>query len=142
MTNNIHIQLADWHQGKEALMAVRTQVFVEEQQVPMELEMDDQDATCIHIKATTLQGQVVGTARLLPNQYIGRMCVLKAYRHQGVGGKMLVFLIDIARKKGYKNVMLNAQISALPFYQKHGFVSDSEVFMEAGIPHKHMSLKL
>jgi len=138
----VQVELADWQHDHQALSAIRTQVFVEEQHVPIELEIDPQDEKCIHIKATIAQGQIVGTARLLPSRYIGRMCVLKSYRQQGIGGKMLQYLIDFSIQQGFKNVKLNAQLSALPFYQKFGFIADSEIFLEAGIEHKHMTLKL
>ncbi len=123
-------------------MEIRTRVFVDEQQVPVELEQDEMDPQCLHIKALAKSGEIVGTARLLPNHYIGRMCVLKSYRNRGIGAKMLSFLIALAKKKGFTSLYLNGQLSALAFYEKQGFRADSEVFLEAGIEHQHMSLNL
>lgn len=136
------IQQAHWNTDQEQLINVRTRVFIEEQQVPVELEMDGMDTDCIHVKAVNSEGVVIGTARLLPSNYIGRMCVLKACRNQGVGGKMLSYFINYARRNNFESLMLNAQISALSFYQHFGFIADSDVFIEADIEHRHMTLSL
>ncbi len=142
MTSKIIVQQAHWDTDQEQLINVRTRVFVEEQQVPSDIEIDGKDADCFHIKALNSANEVIGTARMLPSNYIGRMCVLKEYRQLGVGGKMLSFFINFARQKHINSLMLNAQITALPFYQKFGFVTDSEVFIEADIEHVHMTLSL
>lgn len=123
-------------------MAVRRKVFIEEQNVPAELEMDGKDASCQHVKAINEAGIVIGTARLLPSSYVGRMCVLKAFRHQGAGAKMLSWFIEHANRHHYKILKLNAQLSAVTFYQQFGFIKDSDVFMEADIEHVHMTLCL
>jgi predicted GNAT family N-acyltransferase len=134
--------MADWEHEKEDLIRLRTLVFVEEQRVPVELEMDDYDAIAMHAKAITLDQKMVATARLLPNRYVGRMCVLKEYRKRGIGGQMLQFLIDHARQNAIPELHLNAQVSALPFYREHGFRVVSDEFEEAGIPHQKMTLIL
>ena len=142
MTNKFIIQKAYWSSDQAQLIKVRTQVFVEEQQVPSEIEIDGKDAECSHVKALNSDGEVIGTARLLPTHYIGRMCVLKAYRHLGIGAEMLSYFINYARQNQIPSLKLNAQISALPFYQKFDFICDSEVFIEADIEHVHMTLSL
>lgn len=142
MTNEVHIQLADWSEDSAALIAVRTEVFVEEQKVPVDMELDEQDAECLHIKAVNEDGKVIATARLLESHYIGRMCVLSEFRNQGIGGKMLAFLIELAREHQLPYLKLNAQTSAIGFYEKYGFKADSEIFLEADIEHRHMSLVL
>jgi len=142
MTNKITVKQAHWDTEQEQLLKVRTRVFVEEQQVPSEIEIDGKDADCFHIKALNSENEVIGTARMLPTNYIGRMCVLKEYRQLGIGGQMLSYFISYARQQQIKSLMLNAQITALPFYQKFGFVPDSEVFIEADIEHIHMTLSL
>jgi len=142
MTSEINVQQAHWDTDQEQLLKVRTRVFVEEQQVPSEIEIDGKDADCFHIKALNSENEVIGTARMLPTNYIGRMCVLKEYRQLGIGGQMLSYFINYARQQQIKSLMLNAQITALPFYQKFGFVPDSEVFIEADIEHIHMTLSL
>ena len=131
------VSAAIWSEDKEQLVALRTRVFVDEQKVPASLEEDDLDADCLHVKA--LQGSIcIGTGRLLPNGYIGRMCVANEFRNQGIGTLMLENLIQQAQTAGHRQVMLQSQSDAVPFYQKNGFTNDSEEFIEAGIPHRHM----
>ncbi len=140
--SDIHIQRADWSRDQASLIALRTEVFVEEQKVPVSLEVDGLDPQCQHVKACDADGHVVGTARLLPNHYIGRMCVRQDYRGQGVGGRMLQYFIDLAQQQDTAQLMLNAQISAIEFYRRYGFEADSDIFMEADIAHRHMTLNL
>lgn len=134
------VEIADWATDQDGLIAVRTEVFVNEQKVPADLELDDHDLEAIHLKALDAQGTIIATARLLPNQYIGRMCVLESWRNRGVGLAMMRFYIDLARDNGISSLYLNAQVSAIPFYQRLGFEVDSDVFMEADIQHRHMTL--
>ena len=136
------IKVANWQQDQKELIELRTRVFIEEQKVPPELEIDGLDDICIHLKALTDSGQFIGTSRLLPSHYIGRMCVLKEYRHQGAGSQMLNYFIHHALVRGIPHLMLNAQLTALPFYQQFGFLQDSDVFIEADIEHVHMTLTL
>lgn len=133
------VTAANWAEHSEALIALRTEVFVREQQVPAEIEVDGRDADCLHVMATEV-GVCVGTARLLPNGFIGRMCVLKSCRSRGIGTLMLHKLLQLARQQGYAKISLNSQASAIRFYQRNGFVIDSEEFIEAGIPHRRMIL--
>jgi predicted GNAT family N-acyltransferase len=142
MMSEYSIQLADWSKDSQRLTALRHEVFVEEQKVPIEIEIDEMDSQCLHIKACLDDGQIIGTARLLPDHYVGRMCVAKDYRHQGIAGAMLEFIIQHAKDQNIKSLHLNAQISALPLYEKFGFVANSDIFIEAGIQHRHMSLLL
>jgi predicted GNAT family N-acyltransferase len=142
MTHNIHIKKADWEVDKDQLIDIRTRVFVEEQKVPVALEIDAEDPLCMHFKALTDSENIVATARLLATHYIGRMCVLKEYRDRGIGQKMLSFIIEMAKAQNYPSLQLNAQISAIPFYAKSGFIADSEIFLEADIEHRHMTLSL
>jgi predicted GNAT family N-acyltransferase len=139
------VEAADWNQDKAELIKLRGIVFVEEQNVPVTLEIDGMDPDCRHVKAV-MNDQTIGTARLLPNGYIGRMCVLKEYRSQGVGKKMLECLIqqafyDQTTSAPMDEVTLNSQSSAIAFYQTNGFVICSEEFMEANITHQKMVLK-
>ncbi|HDK37659.1 MAG TPA: GNAT family N-acetyltransferase, partial [Thiolapillus brandeum] len=83
------IRLANWHQDAEALSLVRKKVFVEEQQVPVELEWDGQDPQCLHLLAEDAGGNPIGTGRLLPDGHIGRMAVLKEWRGKGIGFALL-----------------------------------------------------
>lgn len=137
---DFRIKVADWPQDHPELIALRTEVFVHEQKVPASLEIDGLDPQCLHVKALDAQDHIIGTARLLPNNYVGRMCVRKAFRKSGVGGRMLEYFIDYARRHQLPALMLNAQTSAQSFYQKYGFKADSKIFMEADIAHIHMTL--
>ena len=132
---------ANWTDDCDELVQLRSRVFVEEQKVPVSLEIDGRDTECQHVKAL-INHIFIGTGRLLPNGVIGRMCVLSEYRNQGVGAMMLKNLVQQARDIGHQSVLLNSQSKAIPFYRKFGFVIDSDEFEEAGIPHRRMVLNL
>ncbi len=139
----IEIRLGPWQGAlREHASAVRVEVFVHEQAVPPELEMDDMDARSIHAVAYAQAGVALGTGRLLPDGHIGRMAVLAQARGRQVGSLILQALIERARALRYPRLVLNAQIQALGFYQRHGFVAHGEPFMEAGIAHREMVLEL
>lgn len=140
--NDILIKQTTWERDREHLIDIRRQVFIEEQNVPEALEIDGQDAYCTHVVALLPDHAAVGTARLLSDGHIGRMCVLQAYRKHGIGAKMLLKLIEIARLQERTKVGLNAQVQALPFYQRFGFIEDSDIFLDANIPHRHMTLTI
>lgn len=134
------IRLGDWATLGPHATAIRFEVFVDEQKVPAEIELDDMDAVCLHAVAYDDAGNAVGTGRLLPDGHIGRMAVRQAGRGTGVGGAILTLLMDKARERGDLAVVLNAQTVAAPFYARHGFVQQGEVFEEAGIAHVEMRL--
>jgi len=136
------VSLADWPGDEAAIRVVREAVFVDEQQVPAELEWDGLDAGCLQVVARSRDGRTIGTARMMNDGRIGRMAVLAAWRRRGVGRAMLETLIEAARRRGLPRVHLASQTHAVPFYAGSGFVVDGEEFMEAGIPHRHMSLAL
>ena len=133
------VRAATWHEDRAALQALRSEVFVVEQRVPEELEWDEADATCIHVLAVDDQGRPLGTGRLLPDGQIGRMAVLPQWRRHGVGSAILEFLLDCAHRHRI-TVYLNAQTHAIGFYERHGFAAEGDVFMDAGIPHRRMTL--
>lgn len=137
----LKIELADWPAAQAEAKRIRFAVFVEEQGVPAELEMDDNDARCLH--ALAFQGeQAVGTGRLLPDGHIGRMAVLKDWRGRGAGRALLRALIGAAHRRGDREVMLSAQVHALGFYRAEGFLPEGDVYEEAGIAHQAMRLQL
>jgi len=138
----IRLTLGDWDSQREDARAIRYDVFVVEQKVPVEIEWDEMDAQCVHALVFDNQDRAVATGRLLPDGHIGRMAVRKSARGQGIGGLILEALIEEAKKRGDRAVALNAQTHAEPFYQRYGFVRDGEEFMEAGIPHIHMRREL
>lgn len=138
MSRKIRIVVGDWNTCRTDAMAVRHVVFVQEQHVPPELELDDQDEHCVHAVAYDDRNTPVGTGRLLPNAHIGRMAVLAAYRRDGVGSRLLNALVNEARRRHYLEVVLSAQLHALDFYARHGFVAEGEVYLDAGIQHVTM----
>jgi predicted GNAT family N-acyltransferase len=120
-------------------------VFIQEQGVPEDMELDEHDPSAKH--ALAYQDDLcVGTGRLvrLDSHYaqIGRMAVLSAFRNQGIGKEILSCLIALAKAEGVLILMLHSQVSAIPFYAKHGFIAEGPIYDEAGIPHRNMILSL
>jgi predicted GNAT family N-acyltransferase len=139
---NYRVRLAEWDSDAEALRRVRHAVFVVEQNVPEELEWDGSDGDCRHAIAEDTEGQAIGCGRLLADGHVGRMAVLASWRGRGVGAALLARLTDLARETGLRQVVLNAQTHALPFYARQGFIARGPVFTEAGIPHREMVREL
>ncbi len=138
------VELCTWSEEHAALSSLRHAVFVLEQKVPPEIEIDALDPECVHAVARDNAGRVIGTGRLIPGQMprIGRMAVARSWRRAGVGGKILDVLCNEARRQGHREVMLHSQSHATPFYFRHGFLSHGPEFLEAGIPHQEMRKKL
>ena len=136
--NRYRIRLARWPKDRSALRQVRETVFVQEQNVPVELEWDGIDDQCLHLLAEDDQGNPIGTGRLLPDGHIGRMAVLPEWRGKGVGTALLRTLMQEGEKRGFRKLVLAAQLQAMPFYEKEGFVAQGNVFDDAGIPHRNM----
>ncbi|WP_290653106.1 GNAT family N-acetyltransferase [Aquisalimonas sp.] len=124
-----------------AIRSIRDLVFVQEQQVPRELEWDDADAGCIHVLAEDNNGHPVGTGRLAPDGKIGRVAVLPTWRRKGIGTAILAELVNEALACGLAECRLHAQASALDFYIRQGFVAEGPLFEEAGITHRLMRLQ-
>ena len=137
----LNIELLEWPQAQAEARRIRFIVFVDEQRVPPELEMDENDAASLHALAFS-DGKAIGTGRLLPDGHIGRMAVLREWRGRGAGRALLRALIDAARRRGDRDVVLNSQVHALGFYGAEGFAAEGAVYEEAGIPHQVMRLKL
>ena len=133
-----NVEVDRWDAVREEARAIRYDVFVIEQGVPVELEWDEWDDQCWHALAHDAAGRAVATGRLLPDGHIGRMAVRKEARGTGVGARVLETLIDKARALGYPELILNAQTHAMPFYARAGFTPEGEEFEEAGIPHRTM----
>jgi predicted GNAT family N-acyltransferase len=141
MNDSLVIQVVDWLDRQDALKAIRKAVFIDEQHVPLELEWDGKDADCAQFLAS-VDSTPVATARLTPQGQIGRMAVLKEFRGNGVGSRLLAAAIDQAGKTGHDQVFLHAQVSVIGFYERFGFVAEGERFMDAGIEHQAMRLVL
>lgn len=137
-----HLTVDNWAIQKINARAVRFDVFIIEQHIPVELEWDDMDERCLHALAYDEDGQAIGTGRLLPDGYIGRMAVKRAARGHGIGAAILQALILHAGQRGDTMVCLNAQTQAEAFYRRYGFERDGEIFYEAGIAHICMRYKL
>jgi predicted GNAT family N-acyltransferase len=135
--NDIRIRLADWHRDYSKIHRVRESVFVAEQAVAPEQEWDSEDETAIHFLAE--QGDfALGTARLLPDGYVGRLSVLKDWRGLRVGDALMQAVIAQAHSRGIRELKLTAQVHATAFYQRFGFEVVSDEFLEAGLPHVDM----
>jgi predicted GNAT family N-acyltransferase len=132
------LRFGDWAAMQADAKPIRMEVFVQEQNVPADLEMDDRDAACLHAVAYDAAGTPLGTGRLLPDGHIGRMAVLRNARGAGIGGAILKGLMEKARERGDQKVVLSAQTHAAEFYLAHGFAMAGDVFYEAGIPHIEM----
>lgn len=140
--SRIRIREASWPADRQALEAVRCEVFIKEQGVPRALEFDGLDAAALHWLALTEDDRPVGTLRLLPSGQIGRMAVLPDFRGQRIGSRLLHHAIAAAEAHGWREVWLNAQYARRSFYAPHGFIVISDIFEDAGIPHQRMLRRL
>jgi len=142
MAVDIHVVKADWVDHRESLQSIREVVFIEEQQVPREIEWDGQDDASTHFLAVNEFGQHIGCARLLPSGQIGRMAVLEEHRGTGVGAMLLGAAVEHGKSQGFDRLYLHAQTYAEEFYRRGGFLPYGDEFEEAGIPHRAMEMKL
>ena len=123
---------------------IRDAVFVREQRIPPEWELDDEDPLSLHavayrVDAATGARRAIATGRLLRSGTIGRVAVLADARGQGAGSAVLHALLDAARYRGEPVVRLYAQQAAVSFYVRHGFAAIGEPFVEIGVPHVEMA---
>jgi len=126
-------------------LALRREVFVEEQGVPLAEEMDGLDAGCTHFLALA-GGDAVGTARLRVTDdgraKAERVAVRRSVRRSGAGRTLMRALEDEARARGRPELVLNAQVPVIAFYERLGYRVDGPEFLEAGIPHRAMRKRL
>ena len=127
-----------WEKAQPVAGPLRFAIFVGEQNVPPGIELDDLDASCVHAVAYDVDGKAIGTGRLLPDGHIGRMAVVAEWRRRGIGAEILEALVNEARNRGHKEVVLSAQLQAAEFYRGARFVAEGKVFEEAGILHQKM----
>jgi ElaA protein len=138
----VRIRRVSSQQQLKRAFAIRMRVFVREQGVPADMELDRDDARATHL-LSMISGKAVGTARIVigrGNAKIGRMAVLKRFRRKGVGTKLLKRAIVTAETLGAKKIYLHAQVPVIGFYETMGFRCAGAVFDEAGIPHRKMTL--
>ncbi len=142
MSNNAYtIRPARWPEERALLASVREPVFIAEQGVPAELEWDDDDLIAYHLLALDEHQRPIGSARLLGSGQIGRMAVLPQWRNRGIGTALLMALLEEADQRALDRLFLHAQVHAVPFYERLGFVPLGEVYLEAGIPHRSMEFR-
>ena len=141
MENNTKVMRAITEKDQQDCFSIRIEVFVEEQGVPSEEELDELDETSFHAIAR-INTYPVGTGRLIPegnnNGRIGRMAVRKDYRRFGIGGLILTYLEEIALNEGITRITLDAQEYVKQFYSDRGYHVQGDVFLEVGIPHVTM----
>jgi len=125
----------------EKIKSIREEVFIKEQNVPEELEIDGLDPEAIHSIAFD-DNTEIGTGRMFPDGHIGRIAVKKHYRGRGLGKIIMESLIEVARVNKIPEVWLSSQYHAKGFYEKLGFIKIGEVYKEAGIDHIKMKKKL
>lgn len=136
------VETGNWDTLGEGAGALRRAVFIEEQNIPKELEWDAHDAVVLHAVARNRIGQVIATGRLLPAEdgvsHIGRVAVHRNLRGGGHGAAVMKALEEAAQARGDRVVALNAQRSAESFYARLGYLPQGDGFEEAGIPHIEM----
>ena len=142
MTPAFLVRPARWQADEAAIARVRRAVFIEEQGVPEALEWESWDGDCAWFVAEDAGNTIVGIGRLSPEGRVGRMAVLPEWRGRGVGSALLVAALTEARGRGQRRVELSAQSRAVPFYERHGFSAIGDEYLDAGIPHRTMTLEL
>lgn len=138
----VNVTTGDWATLGEAATWVRTEVFIQEQAIPAEMEWDEADASALHAVARNRLGQPLATGRLLVHApgvgKIGRMAVSRVMRGADLGREILQTLLSAAWARGDQEVLLHAQRSAEGFYARLGFMTRGQEFDEVGIPHVEM----
>lgn len=146
--SDITVKLIETPAELEGAFSLRIRVFVGEQGVPADIELDEADTDPGTVHAVAVHnGTIIGTGRLLPDvdgkgPHIGRMAVERDRRRDGIGGLVLNFLEDQGRIRGFRQITLHAQEYVKSFYAGHGYREVGDIFEEAGIPHREMVKEL
>lgn len=139
------VKLVTTDEDRERAFALRKEVFVKEQGVPLSLELDEYDETAIHFLVNDGEDSIA-TARLREIEpHIGkveRVCVLTNYRGKRLGVLIMEAVEQYAKKEAFQKLKLNAQNYAVPFYEKLDYTVTSPEFMDAGIPHRAMEKQI
>ena len=130
-----------WDQLQQDAKLIRKLVFISEQNIPEQDEWDDQDAISQHFVVYD-QNQPIATARLLANNSVGRVAVLKVYRGQGIGRLIMLEIIAYAQAQKRPSLQLSSQVHAVSFYEKLGFSIQGDEYDECGIPHIEMVMPI
>ena len=141
VNNHFQILSGTWAELEIAAKLVREKVFIDEQNIAADDEWDELDAVSTHFVVRDDE-QVIATARLLQNDSIGRVAVLKSHRGLGVGYELMAFIIDYAKQTQRQNLKLSAQVHAISFYQRLGFKQQGSEYLDCGIPHVDMHMSL
>lgn len=141
MREDFTIMEVSWQTHERQLRFIREQVFILEQQVPVEMEWDGQDVAAQHLLALNVTGQAVGCARVLFDNSIGRMAVLAPWRGMGAGSALLNRAIALCQLQNTQAVTLSAQVHAIAFYERSAFEVLSTPYIDANILHVNMRLK-
>jgi predicted GNAT family N-acyltransferase len=146
------VGLAETVEERAAIFALRMVVFVEEQAVPPDEELDSYDLFATHFlvrltdSSLSEEEGIIGTARLVDRGggvgKVGRVAVRRDHRGRGIGARLMRFIEETARAGGFCRLVLDAQRSAIPFYAKLGYLAEGDVFLDAGIEHRCMGKDL
>jgi predicted GNAT family N-acyltransferase len=142
MKNNLKIEIVKWIDGLSQLKNIREKVFIQEQKVTPQLEWDGMDEKAIHFLVFNDKA-AIGCARAIvikDHMQLGRMAVLKEYRGQGIGGALIEKAMTIAKLNQLSAIYISAQCHAINFYKKFGFEVTSDIYLDAEIPHRDMTL--
>jgi len=134
---NIKSVTCDYQDNKSDICKIRFEVFVDEQNVSEELEIDGLDDEAKHVLAY-IDDKPIGTGRILGDGHIGRVAVLKKYRGLGIGNSVMQELIKWAQQNKLEKLWLSSQWHAHSFYIDLGFVCEGDIYEEAGIDHIKM----
>lgn len=141
----MNIKIANTKKELNDVYDIRKKVFVEEQQVPLSIELDEHEDDAIHFICYNTNEEAVGASRLrLLGTYgkLERICVLSAYRGQSIGKQIIQHMEEKITQENIAKATLNAQTHAIIFYEKLGYTVVSEAFIDAGIPHVTMEKQL
>jgi len=142
MKNNLKVEIAKWIDDHTQLKNIREQVFIQEQKVTPELEWDGMDENAMHFLVFNDKA-AIGCARAIvikDHMQLGRMAVLKEYRGQGIGSALIEKAMTIAKLNQLSAIYISAQCHAIDFYKKFGFEVKSDIYLDAEIPHRDMTL--
>ncbi len=139
--NPYKIQSGTWEELASHAKLIRTEVFIQEQNIAENEEWDAQDAISLHFVVYD-QNQPIATARLLENNSIGRVAVLKSYRGKGIGQLLMQQIIQVAKNQKRLMLKLSAQVYAKQFYENLGFQLSGEEYLDCGIPHIDMYMNI
>lgn len=135
------IRKGAWDDLASDAKLIRTEVFIQEQNIAENEEWDVEDEKSLHFVMYD-QNQAIATARLLENNSIGRVAVLKNYRGQGIGQQLMQHIIAVAIIEHRNFLKLSAQVHAIGFYENLGFQVQGESYLDCGIPHVDMLLRM